>query len=319
VMASFGIFICVILAAITISGVGGYFAGERDRALTATASRVADVGTQYAISLSDLQSGNYSMAAQRLQWVMTAQPDYPGGADALAQAHAGLNQTEAPVSTIAPSAGQGAESLFNEAQGFYNAQKWANAITRLQDVQSTDATYRPDEVKAMLYTSLVTLGLQYLRDVSSDHLEEGVGLLGQAEKIKPLDDQAGGERNLARLYQTGRTYDGINWQIAINNYEAIYAIAPNYRDVKKRLLNSYTKFADQLVLLGGHCDAAALYEHALALKHTDEVKTKFDTATTACANPTPTPFGGVTITPGGPTLTPFPTPSGAPEATTAAP
>lgn len=316
-MASFGILICVVAAVVAIAGTGGWFAGERDRSLTATASEVAQVGTQYASGLSEMQAGSYSLAAQRFQWVMTAQPDYPGAADALASAQAAMNVTAAPEATVAPSSGQSADALFAEAQGFYNAQQWANAITRLQDVQSADASYRADEVKAMLYNALVTLGLQYLRDPRGTQLEEGIGLLGQAEKIKPLDDLAAGERNLARLYQTGRTYDGINWQIAINNYEAIYAIAPGYRDVKTRLRNAYEKFADQLVLLGGHCDAAQLYQHALGLKYTDDLKTKFDTATAACANPTPTPPGGMTITPGGPTLTPAPTT--APEATTPTP
>jgi tetratricopeptide (TPR) repeat protein len=250
---------------------------------------------------------------------MTRQPDYPGAAEALAQAQAALNQTEPPEPTVAPSSGESAEALFNEAQGFYNAQQWANAITRLHDTQSVDASYRADEVKAMLYTSLVTLGLQYLRDVRGDRLEEGIGLLNEAEKIKPLDDTTAGERNLARLYQTGRTYDGLNWQIAINNYEAIYNSAPTYRDVKARLLNAYTKFADQLALLGGYCDAAGLYQLALGIKQTDDVQTKYDTATTACANPTPTPLGGVTVTPGGPTLTPYPTATGGPEADTPTP
>ena len=318
-MASFGIFICVVAAALTIAGIGGIFAGQRDRAATATANAIAQVGTQYAISQSDLQAGNFSLAAQRLKWVMTAQPDYPGAAEALAQAQAALNQTEPPEPTVASSSGESAEALFNEAQGFYNAQQWANAITRLHDVQSTDATYRPDEVKAMLYTSLVTLGLQYLRDVSGDRLEEGIGLINEAEKIHPLDDSTAGERNLARLYQTGRTYDSLNWQIAINNYEAIYTSAPGYRDVKARLLNAYIKFGDQLALLGGYCDAAGLYQHALAIKQTDDVNTKFQTATTACANPTPTPLGGFTVTPGGPTVTPYPTATGGPETPTPTP
>jgi tetratricopeptide (TPR) repeat protein len=307
-MASFGIFICVVLAALTIAGAGGWFAGERDRAQTATASAVAQVGTQYALSQGDLQSGNYSMAAQRLNWIMTVQPDFPGAADALAQVQAALNQTEPPEPTISSSTGQSADKLFEEAQGYYDAQQWANAITRLRDAQAADPSYRADEVKAMLYNALVTLGLQYLRDERGDRLEEGVALLDEAEKIKPLDDQTGGERNLARLYQTGRTYDGLNWQIAINNYEAIYAIAPNYRDVKVRLRTAYNKFADQLVFLGGHCDAADLYALSLAIKREEDIVAKYNTAAAECANPTPTPPGGFTITPGGPTLTPFETP-----------
>jgi tetratricopeptide (TPR) repeat protein len=310
VMASFGIFICVMLAVIAIAGGGGYFAGERDRAGRATATTVAEIDLQYQSGLSDLQAGNYALAAQRFGWVMTRAPDYPGLAESLAQAQASLQTTTTSQPTLAPSTGKSAEELFNEALSFYNAQQWANAITRLQEVETTDPTYRSDEVKAMLDASLVTLGLQYLR---GDRLEEGIVLLQQAEKIKPLDDQAAGERNLARLYQTGRTYESLNWVITVNNYEAIYAIAPNYRDVKTRLLSAYVKFADQLVAVGGHCDAAMLYQKALDIEKTltvpptEDLTPKLDAATTACANPTPTPLGGDTATPGGPTLIPSPT------------
>jgi len=316
-MASFGIFICVVLAAIAIAAGGGVFAGERDRAVKATTTTVAQVDQQYTLSVGDLQAGRYSMAAQRLRWIQTVEPDYPGAADALAQAESALNQTATPQPTaIPPSSGETAEQLFNEAQNFYSGQQWTNAIARLQEVQTADPTYRSDEVKAMLDQSLVTLGLQYLR---GDQLEEGIALLAQAEKIRPLDDQAAGERNLARLYLTGRMYSDLNWGIAINNFEAIYATAPNYRDVKTRLRDAYVKYADYLTQLGGNCDAAQLYQKAQAIKATDDVKPKLDAATTACANPTPTPPGGMTITPGGPTLTPYPTPSGAPETATATP
>jgi tetratricopeptide (TPR) repeat protein len=303
-MASFGILICVVLAALAISGAGGYFAGERQRGQNATATTAAEIDLQYELSQDNMQAGDYPLAAKRLRWLVSVAPDYPGAKDALAQVEALLNQTATPPPTIAPSTGQSPEQLFAEAQDFYNAQQWANAIARLQEIQAADSTFRADEVKAMLYEALVTLGLQYLR---SDRLQEGIVLMDRAAKIKPLDDAAAGERNLARLYQTGRTYEGLNWQIAINNYEAIYAIAPNYRDVKTRLLDAYLKFADYLTALGGHCDAAQLYQHAQDIKKNDEVQPKLDAATTACANPTPTPLGGVTVTPGGPTLTPLPT------------
>jgi tetratricopeptide (TPR) repeat protein len=174
----------------------------------------------------------------------------------------------------------------------------------LQQLERADPSYRTDETKEMLYISLVTLGLQYLR---GDRLEEGIVLLQKAEQIKALDDQAAGERNLARLYLTGRTYAGLNWGISIKNYEAIYSTAPNYRDVKARLLEAYLKYADLLVTLGGHCDAAQLYLKALAIKKSDDVQAKSDAETAACAIPTATPAGGFTITPGGPTLTPAPT------------
>jgi tetratricopeptide (TPR) repeat protein len=305
-MASFGIFLCVLVAAISIAAAGGYLAGQRERELHATATTVVELDVQYQIGLSDLQAGQYGLAAQRFRWIIARAPDYPGVAISLAQAEASLKVTATPQPTLQPSTGSSPDTLFAEAKGFYDSQQWSNAITRLHELETADPGYRADEVKAMLFNAQVTLGLQYLR---GDRLEEGIVLLQQAEQIQALDDQAAGERNLARLYLTGRTYEVINWGIAIKNYEAIYAIAPNYRDVKTRLLAAYLKFADQLIALGGHCDAAQLLQKALGIKQADDVQAKFNAETAACAIPTPTPPGGVTVTPGGPTVTPYSTSS----------
>jgi hypothetical protein len=81
----------------------------------------------------------------------------------------------------------------------------------------------------------------------------------------------------------------LNWQIAINNFRAIYDIAPDYRDVKDRLLKDYVKFGDYLVALGGHCDAAQQYQNAQDIKYDETIKPKLDAATLECSNPTATP------------------------------
>ncbi len=296
---SAGVFICVLAAVIGLATWGGFTAGERERQSRATATTSAEIQEQYNLALQDLQTGHYSIAAERLRWIVARDQDYPGAADALHQVESLLSITATVSPTNAPFTGGNPDDLFAQAQKDYNAQDWASAIRLLQELQAVKADYRADEVNTMLYQSLVTLGLQYVR---GDRLEEGLLLLEQAEQLKPLDDQTAGERNLARLYLTGRAYSGLNWAIAIKNFEAIYAIAPGYRDVKERLYMAYVTFADQLVVLGGHCDAAALYGKALQIKNKDEIKVKFDAATAQCANPTPV------LTPGTPTTMPLATP-----------
>lgn len=281
-----GIILCVIGAALGVSAAGGAVAGQNERFIRSTATTEAQITSQFALAQQDMQAGNYDLAVQRLQWVATLRPDYPGLQEAIVQSQALLNQGGAPEETLAPSTSEDPETIFAEAQRFFNDKQWANAITRLQEIQTLDPSFRSAEVSEMLYQALVTLGLQYVR---GDRLGEGLLLLKQAEAIRPLDDQAAGERNLAQLYVTGRTYETLNWQIAINNFRAIYDTAPEYRDVKERLLKDYVKFGDYLVALGGHCDAAQQYQNAQDIKNNEAVKPKLEAATLECANPTATP------------------------------
>ncbi len=293
---------CALLAALGVAGIGGWIAGQNDLNVQATQTTTADISVQFSQGMADLELGNYGKAAARFRWILQVSPGYPGAAEGLAQAESAINQTPTPLATLSPSTSHNPDELFAEASGYYKASEWANAIARFQELQAVDPTYRDAEVKEMLHQALVTLGLQYVR---GDRLQEGLTLLDQAKAIRPLDDQAEGERHLATMYITARTYFGLNWNITIQNFEAIYSVAPNYRDVKDKLWEAYVTNGDQLVALGGHCDAAAQYELALDLRRKDELQTKFDAAAEACANPTATPTGDLTTTPQS-TTDPFP-------------
>lgn len=285
---------CALLAALGLAGVGGMIAGQNDLNARATQTTTAEIGVQFSQAMADLELGNHALAARRFRWILQISPGYPGAAEGLAQAENAINQTPTPLATLSPSASHNPDELFAEADGYYKASEWASAIARFQELQIIAPTYRDAEVKEMLYRALVTLGLQYVR---GDRLQEGLTLLDQARAIRPLDDQAEGERHLATLYTTARTYFGLNWPITIQNFEAIYHVAPNYRDVKDQLWQAYVTYGDQWAELGGHCDAAEQYEAALQLRKKDEIQTRFDAAAEACANPTPTPAGDLTTTP----------------------
>jgi tetratricopeptide (TPR) repeat protein len=293
---------CALIAAVVVAGIGGAIAGQNELNARATQTVTADISVQFSQAMADLEMGNYSLAASRFRWVLDVAPDYPGAKEGLAQAESMINQTLTPIATLPLSGSQDPAELFAEAEGYYKAAEWANAITRFQELQAISPTHREAEVKEMLYRALVTLGLQYVR---GDRLQEGLTLLDQARVIRPLDDQAEGERHLATMYVTARTYFGLNWPITIDNLETIYAVAPDYRDVEDRLWQAYVAFGDQLVALGGHCDAAMQYDEALKMRRKDELQAKLDAATEACANPTPTPTGDLTTTPEG-TFDPFP-------------
>lgn len=298
-----GTLACVLITTLGISIIGGFLAGQKERDIQATQTTVAEIDLQYRRGVSELEQGNYRLAAHRFRWILERDPGYPGAAEYLDEAEMGMAQiipTSAP--TLPPSSSRDPEELFGEAKTYYERQEWANAISRFNDLQALDSSYREIEVKEMLYTALTTLGLTYIR---GDRIEEGLLLLGQAEEIHPLDDQTAGERYLATLYSTGQIYWNLNWQIVIDNFQAIYDLAPNYRNIADRLWEAYVKYGDQLALQGAYCTAALQYEGALNLQEDRVVLDKMKEAQEFCENPTPIPtatlLDEMTRTPEGPT------------------
>ena len=290
--------LCVLGTALLVATTGGIVAGQKERAAVATQTTTADFSIQFQLGLADLNEGRYELAVQRFQWIVDRAPQYPGAADNLAQAQALLANPPATAPTAIPtSSAQNLDDRFAEAQAAYTAQDYETAIARLREIQAIDPTYRTVDVKQMLYNSLKTLGVSYVR---GDRIEEGIILLDQAETIKPLDDLTAGERNLATLYVTGKTYWSLNWPIVIQNYEAIYQVAPNYRDVASGLWEAYVNYGDQLVVTGQPCDGVDQYQNALNLRSDPAVVDKHNQAMDACQNPSPTPFGTQEGTPGTP-------------------
>ncbi len=305
-----GVLLCVLITTLSISAAGGVVAGQRERHAQATQTTAAEMDLQFALGVADQEAGSYALAAQRFRWIVERVPDYPGAAERLAQVEELMAQVETVAPTLPPSTSQDPTTLFLDAQNYYDQQQWASAITRLQELQSIDPTYREAEVKEMLYQSLVTLGLSYVR---GNRIEEGLFLLDQADDIRPLDDQTEGERYLATLYSTGLTYSNLEWRIAIDNFRAIYDLAPNYRDVPARLWEAYVRYGDQLLRGGAGCNAVTQYEAALSMRDDEAVREKARQAEDACANPTPLPTATPLPldTPGaGRTPSPTNTPSG---------
>lgn len=307
-----GIIACTLLTAILIAGTGGVIAGQKERDVRATQTVMADLDEQFLLGVSNLEQGRYELAAQRFRWILDHDPDYPGVTEHLAEAEQQLSQTGvSPDSqpTLPPSEASNPEELFTEAQTYYEDEQWQNAITRLRELEALDSTFRTIEVQEMLHESLKSLGITYIR---GDRLEEGLFLLEQAAVIQPLDDQTEGERRLATLYMTGRSYWNLNWPVVIDNLRIVYDIAPNYRDVSPLLWGAYINYGDLLVELDAQCEAAEMYLSALELEEDAAVREKYDAASSACTQPATAPTATLLFTPEsspdpGSTSTPGPT------------
>lgn len=295
--------VCVMMSALIVAATGGAVAGQKERNIRATQTATADIDVQFGLGVQDLEQGRYKLAAQRFRWILERVPDYPNAADKLAEAERLINEADGLETTLPPSDAESPDELFTEAKDYYDRQQWANAITRLQELQTLDPRYRETEVKNMLHEALKTLGLSYVR---GDKLEEGLFLLEQAEEIRPLDDQAAGERYLADLYIAGLSYWNLSWAVVIENFQIIYDLVPNYRDVADRLWEARVKYGDQLAGQGAQCEAADQYHSALDMRGDSSIREKYYAASDACANPTPIP----TATP---VVSDEPTPTDTPE------
>ena len=300
------IIVCVIGSALLIAALGGVAAGQNQRSLVATQTTTAELDVQFELGLNDLSAGRYELAAQRFRWILDRAPEYPDATNRLAEAERlGAEGNALAATDIPTSAAQTLDERYAEAQTLVDDAQWETAIQRLRELEGIDPEYRRVEVQEMLYQALATLGLQYVR---GERMEEGIFLLEQAQQIRPLEDQAAGELYFANLYTTVRQYWDLNWPIVIANLEAISDILPNYRDVATRLPEAHEKYGDQLASIGAQCDAADQYELALGYESTDVRREKFNTATEACQNPTPTPTvtpqGFTGETPGAGTITP---------------
>ncbi len=282
------IIVCVVGTALLLAAWGGLVAGQNARDAQATQTAVVEMDVQFEMGLADLEAGQYRLAAQRFTWILERNPGYPGAAEKLAEARRLLeNGVSANSTPIPPSQADTNEERFAEARSLYNEKQWEAAIDRLEMLQARAPDYQPEQVEEMLYESLRQLGLRYIR--TDERLEEGIVLLDRAALIRPLDDISEGERLIASLYVTGKTYWALNWPIVIQNFSEIYAVAPNYRDVESRLLEAYITYGDQLWLGGTPCDSVSLYQSAARIRNDAQIQDKIVGAIDACENPTPTP------------------------------
>ncbi|MEJ2601120.1 MAG: hypothetical protein P8Z00_22505 [Anaerolineales bacterium] len=78
----------VMLAILAAAGgaLAGYNSGQRAVHSSQAHQEVQALEGQYKLALEDLQAGRYEVARQRLEYILTQDPSYPGAQDKLAQA-----------------------------------------------------------------------------------------------------------------------------------------------------------------------------------------------------------------------------------------
>lgn len=322
--SGFGAFLILALilgGVITLSILSGYRAGLAERDRFATATQSSELLKQSALAGDDIEAGRHLLAIQRLQFILSADPNYPGAAEQLAAAQAALTTAQpnitlptpipaTPFPTIDP---QNAPAIFAEVQQAATAKNWDFVIQEAKALQAAAPDYERSAVRKLLFDAYRNRGLQLIND---GKMELGLTDLDAAATLGPLDTEAQQHQQWATIYISGISYWGFNWPRTVQTFELLYTLAPYFRDTITRLYDAHVGYGDSLAAGGDPCGAALEYAAALKVTADQTTEDKRLAAESTCATGTPsltlTPDPTLfTPTPDG-TLTPFPTVSGTP-------
>jgi tetratricopeptide (TPR) repeat protein len=277
---------------------GGY-AGYRsalDERLEKEAIHVTTIALeQFQMGLDDLAAERYEAARDRFEYVIELDPSFPGAADKLAEALLAMaienTPTPAPTPTIEISPTpdlRGAEELYNQSMQHLRNKEWDQAVQTLDLLRKEDLSYRTLDVDGMYYIALRYRGVQKI--IYEGNLEGGMYDLSLTETFGPLDHEANGFRNWARMYVSGASFWEVDWERVLSFFGQIYPALPNLRDgsnitAVERFRRASIGYGDQLVEKEEYCAAVDQYNNALSITEDAEVRRKADEAFNNCQSP----------------------------------
>ena len=185
------LFIAVLFAALLMGGAVGFVTGNQMKARSHAQSVAVSAQVQFDLALADLEAGRYNLARQRLEYVISQAPQFPGALEKLTEAMIVLASPEnmmrqvaevLPTPTLDP---RPAEELFAQAQARFADSDWTAVIDTIVALRAVDPQYQVVKVDRMVYLSLRFRGEQ--RILNEGNLEGGLYDLALAERFAPLD------------------------------------------------------------------------------------------------------------------------------------
>lgn len=276
--------------------------GQVQKAREEESALAVELENQMSLAMQEADSGRYSLASRRLEWILERDPGYPGAIELLDELKALLNkpatptaialETSEPVNEPSPPAGLGSAAEFDELEMLVAEERWDQAITAIIAFQSKYPDFRRQDTDKLLYNAYLNLG-QIL--VMGDQVELGLFYLEQAEKLGDLPPGAEDQRTWADLYLLGISYYGVDWDTSLFYFRGLCAAAPFYQDACRKLHEILIISGDQYQANMDYCPAEALYFEASHIDNDVSLQEKLGQAREGCQEATPTPE---------PTLTP---------------
>ncbi|PKN97960.1 MAG: hypothetical protein CVU42_13640 [Chloroflexi bacterium HGW-Chloroflexi-4] len=311
-----GILIMLVFTAIG-SGIG-YSSALKARLAAETNQRLELATTSFVKAERDIANGDLQMASQRLQYIMTIYPAYPGLEDklkevltaiALANPDASAAPQPTPDAAFTPVPTKDTSQvrvLLPQAQAQFNSNDWKGLLDTINQMRNIDPAYEALTVDGLYFYALRNNGLA---KINAGHLEVGLYYLAMAASIAPLDQDALSLASLARMYLDAESFFGIDYYKSTELLAEVAKQVPHMVDVsgvtaKQRYVESMIGIGDVMMKSLDYCNAATQYETARNILSTDELLAKQQQAQEYCANPPaiPTP----TLDPNAPEPTPTP-------------
>jgi tetratricopeptide (TPR) repeat protein len=262
-----------VLIILGLAGYSAYFAGIGDRLDAERAIVSRQVTEQFQFALVDIEFGRYESARQRLEYIISKDPSYPGASEKLTEV---LVLSSIPTPTLAPTLTStpdfsGAESAYGRAQQLILAQDWPGALGALDTIRKLDSTYKTAQVDGMYYFALRNYGVA---QITNGNLEGGIYELTLAERFGPLDRTAEGLREGSRMYITGASFWGLDWSQAVGYFTEVGLGWPSLWDgtlrASERLFEAAMRYGDELFAQQQYCEALAQYQTASSVGNLTE-------------------------------------------------
>lgn len=281
-----------------LGAVGGVQAARIERGSTQVAERVRTLSEQYALGIQELQSGDYDLARQRFEYILTEDPGFPGAADKLAEVVQIMSATATitpipPTSTPTPTPDmRPVEDLFANVKNLFIGGDWNGTIEMILALRKVAPMAHVTEVDGFLYRSLRNRGV--LKITVEGNLEGGIYDLSLAEQFGPLDAEALNYRELARYYMMGSGFWEVYPEQAVYYFGLVISALPSLRDgsgwtAAARYKAALVQWGDQLAKNGDWCSAQLKYELALSYGGDGELQDIVEQAALNCSPPTATP------------------------------
>ena len=263
-----------LIAIAILSVFAGYRSAIGERTNHQATQVAGEAQAQYALALQDLETSNYDLARQRLEYIIQLDPNFPGASDKLAEVLLQLRITATPTSAPTPSLTptpdlRGRDELYNQAQLALLAGEWDNAIDTLLTLRKKYPDFLAIKVDGMLFVALRNRGVDKIARHAD--LEGGTYDLTLAERFGPLDGEAKNWRDWAELYTRGASFWDVDWSQAVFFFAQLALTAPNLVDASgwtalERYYLALIGYGDWLSLRGEWCTAQEQYRIAQELR-----------------------------------------------------
>jgi tetratricopeptide (TPR) repeat protein len=241
----------------------------------------------YQRGLIHLEQGNYLLAMAEFEEAVRLAPDHEDAQEQLA-----LLQTLLGVEASGPS-GASPEVLLNlygQASALYQQGAWSEAIVRLEELRSLDASYRTQQVEEMLFDAYQGRGRALLE---AGRVEEALSVLEKALQLRPDDPDVAEIHAWLGLYMEGLAHWDVDSEGAVEPLRELHALNPTFLDVEIRLHDALLSLGDSYHDEGAWCVAESRYEEALRVMPSESAQAKRDQARDLClqaiAGATPSP------------------------------